>query len=205
MLGDLVALLAKDPNTTSAVATVASAIAAAFAVVVSVIAVYVSCVTLKHQRRHNELSVRPIPIVTVADFEDSIRVKVRNHGSGPMLIKKVSVSADDQVKHALTEWMPDLPKGMFWTNFVGPVTDRSLLPGGELVLLELSGDDAENLFCAARDATRKALAPLTVTVEYTDIYESDFKPYAKDLSWFARHNVGSNRPSPKRQSTGIDA
>jgi len=66
VLNELFALLAKDPNATNAVATVASAIAAGLAVLVSAIAVSVSYVTLKHQQRHNVLSVRPIPIVTVA-------------------------------------------------------------------------------------------------------------------------------------------
>jgi hypothetical protein len=186
VLSELFALLAKDPNTTNAVATVASAIAATFAVVVSSIAVYVSLVTLKHQRRHNVLSVRPIPIVTVADYEDSIRVKVRNHGSGPMIVKRVQASNGTQMKEGLLEWMPALPTGVLWTTFVGPVSDQSLLPGSELVLLELSGDCEDRVYRAARAAIRDALAPLSVVVDYTDIYDSDFKPYTKALTWFGR-------------------
>jgi len=60
---ELFSLLAKDPNTTSAMAAVASAITACLAVMVSTIAVYLSYITLKDQRRHNILSVKPIASV----------------------------------------------------------------------------------------------------------------------------------------------
>ncbi|MFM9888490.1 MAG: hypothetical protein ACKVQT_36155 [Burkholderiales bacterium] len=190
MLSELFSYLAKEPNTTNALAAVASAIAATFAVVVSGIAVCVSYLTLKHQQRHNVLSVRPIPIVTVADYEDAIRVKVRNHGSGPMLVKRVQVVDGTSVKESLVEWMPDLPDNILWGNFVGPVSDRSLLPGSEMVLLELNGDHEDKAFRSVRDTVRKALAPLTVVVTYTDIYESSLDPYMKDLTWFGRHEVG---------------
>lgn len=190
MLNELLAVLARDPNATNAVAAAASAISAALAVVMSALALYVSYITLKHQQKHNVLSVRPIPIVTVADFEGSIRVKVRNHGSGPLLIKRVQVRDDTNMKESLVEWMPELPSGLHWANFVGPVFDRSVLPGSEIMLIELNGEFEDLTFRSACGAIRDALAPLTVLVEYTDIYESTFKHYVKDLSWFGRHRVG---------------
>lgn len=190
-MNHLFAAIAKDPNTANAVATVASAIAAALAVLVSAIAVFVAYVTLKNQQRHNVLSVRPIPIVTVADFEDSVRIKVRNHGSGPMLITRVQVEDGVSIKESLVKWMPQLPPGMLWNNFVGPVCDRSLLPDREIVLLQLDGDCEDQAFKQARDSIRDALAPLTVVVDFTDIYGSTFEHYSKELAWFSRHQVGA--------------
>ena len=187
MLNELVSLLAKDPNLTNALATAASVFVAGAAFVVSVVALYVAHATLKHQRRHNLLSVRPIPIVTVADYEDSLRIKIRNHGSGPLIVKNVQVADGTSVKESLVDWMPELPTGMAWTTFVGPVKSRSLLPGSEIALLELSGDSADAKFGRARDVVRSALSPLRVVVEYTDIYDSDFEPHTKGLSWFGRH------------------
>ena len=191
MLSELFALFAKDTNATNAFAAVASAIAAVVAVLMSALAVYVSYVTLKHQRRHDVLSVRPIPIVTVADFEDSVRVKIRNHGSGPMIVRRVHVNDGESLKESLVECMPELPPDMLWTNFVGQVSDRGLLPGSEIVLLQLDGEHADENFTQARDAIRDALAPLTVIVDYTDIYETTFKHYTKELAWFGRHRIGS--------------
>lgn len=190
MLNELLTLLSKEPNLTNAVAAVASAVAAGLAVVVSAVAVYISYITLKRQNRHNVLSVKPIPIVTVADFEDSIRIKVRNHGSGPMIVKRVHVGDGKSTKESLIEWMPNLPPGLLWSNFVGPVSDRSFLSGSEIVLIELSGDHKDEVFRAARDAIRSALERLTVIVEYTDIYDSNFKPCTKKLTWFGSTTLG---------------
>lgn len=190
MLNELFVMLTKDANATNAVAAVASAVAATLALFVSALAVYVSHVTLKHQRRHNVLSVRPIPIVTVADYEDSVRVKIRNHGSGPMVVKQVQVGDGASTKESLVEWMPDLPVGTVWANFVGPVTDRGLLPGSEIVLLQLDGEEEDEVFAQARNSVRDTLARLTVVVDYTDIYESKFNRYTRDLTWFGRHRIG---------------
>ena len=116
-----------------------------------------------------------------------------------MLLKRVHVGDGTHKKESLVEYMPDLPTGVLWTNFVGPVANRSLLPGSEMILLELSGDNENKVFCVARDATRTALAPLTVVVDYTDIYESIFKLYTKDLTWFGRHKVVGTPNEPRDQ------
>jgi hypothetical protein len=190
IIEDAIALLAKKPDVTNALAAVASAVTAVLALTMSLVAVVVSCLTLMYQRRHNVLSVKPIPAVTYADLEESIRVKLRNHGSGPLLVKCVKVSNGNQTRDAVVEWMPRLPKEVSWTFFAGVIADRSLLPGSEIVLLELDGDPKTELFRAGRDATRDALAPLTVRVDYTDIYDSHFEPYVQDLAWFGRIKGG---------------
>jgi len=59
-------------------------------------------------------------------------------------------------------------------------------PGSEIVLIEFAGDPANPVFAKARDRIRAALARLTVIVQYTDIYDSHFTAYVKELSWFGR-------------------
>jgi hypothetical protein len=129
MLDDLLRVLAKDPNFTNALATVASVVVAMAALFVSAVSLFIGRATLKHQRTHNVLSVKPIPIVTVADHEDSLRIKIRNHGSGPLIVTDLRVSDGTSVEKAIIDWMPDLPDELLWTNFAGPIKDRSLLPG----------------------------------------------------------------------------
>ncbi len=154
--------------------------------VIAAVSLFVAHATLKHQRRHNVLSVKPIPIVTVADHEDSLRVKLRNHGSGPVIVKELHVTDGSGIKESLIDWMPDLPGQLLWTNFAGPIRNRSVLPGSEIVLLEFTGDSTDRAFTKARDGVRSVLSRLTVVVRYTDIYDSGFDPHAQDLSWFGR-------------------
>lgn len=186
-MNELLAYLAKDANLTNVFATVASAIIALAAFIISLVSLYVSHAALKIQRRHNVLSVKPIPMISVADYEDRLTVKVLNNGSGPLIIKDVQAKKESQVRESLIAWMPSLPDGMYWAMFVGPVKDRSLLPGNEIKLLELTGNHSENEFETVRDSCRTALCPLTVVVEYTDVYGTVFPFHEKQLSWFARN------------------
>jgi hypothetical protein len=83
--------------------------------------------------------------------------------------------------------MPDnLPEQLSWKNFAAPIEDRSVLPGREIVLLESYGDPSNAVFKKARGRVRGVLSTLTVVVQYTDIYDSKFTAYTKQLSWFGR-------------------
>lgn len=164
----------------------AGVVIAVLAFVVSAISLLVSVRTLRHQREHNVLSVRPLPEVTVADYEDSLRVKLRNNGSGPMIVKSLVASDGFMTCEALIQCMPDLPRG-HWTHFSHALSNRSLMPGSEIILLELTEDPGEKGFSRSRDLARHALAPLTLSVNYTDVYKSSFASYSKALSWFGRH------------------
>lgn len=186
-MDELLALLKMDVNAANALGAIASAVAAFLALCVSAFSVGISLRALSIQRKHNELSVRPLAEVTVADYEDSIRVKVRNNGSGPMIITRLTVSNGTSAQETLIEWMPDLPNGRHWSNFSSVLCNRSLLPGAEIILLELTQYEGEKGYARCRDIVRAKLAPLTVNVECTDIYGNILRPHQKDLSWFGRH------------------
>ena len=83
--------------------------------------------------------------------------------------------------------MPKLPNGRPWTTFVHAVEMRSILPGAELVLIELTEYENEKNFAKCRDLVRASLCRLTVNVEYTNIYDTVLKPHRKTLAWFGRH------------------
>ena len=183
----LINLLKSDANAANAFGALASAAAAFLALFVSTLSVWISVWSARTQRKHNELSVRPLAEVTVADYENSLRVKLRNNGTGPMIVTAVTVSDGANAKDCLIDWMPNLPGGRPWTNFTHALRHRTLQSGAEIVLLELTEHDDEKGFLMCRNLVRKALAPLTINVEYTDIYESVMHPCKKPLSWFGRH------------------
>ena len=183
----LISLLESDPNAANAFGALASAAAAFLALIFSTIAVSISIWAVLSQRKHNVLSVRPLAEVTVADFENSLCVRLCNNGTGPMIVTKVVVSNGSNAKPCIIEWMPKLPKGRPWTNFTDDLRDRTLRPGSEIVLIELAKCEKEQDFAQCRDKVRAALSPLTVSVEYTDIYNEAMPIRVKDLSWFGRH------------------
>lgn len=186
-MNQLISLLQSDSNAANAFGALASAAVAILALFVSVISMWISVWSARTQRQHNKLSVRPLAEITVADYEDSLRVKLWNNGTGPMIILGVSVSDGKNSKDSLIDWMPDLPRGRPWSTFTHSLHNRTLQAGAEITLLELTEYENERNFSKSRDLIRKALASLEVNVKYTDIYGSVICPYKKPLSWFGRH------------------
>jgi hypothetical protein len=165
----------------------ANAVAPIFSALTAVIALSVSIIALWMQRRHNVLSVRPIPEVTVADYENSLRIRLKNNGVGPLMLKGVRVIGGKKSKDSIVAWMPALPADRPWTHFATDLTSRVIAKDKTIPLLELTQFEGERDFAACRDLARAALRELTVEVEYSDVYQSRFPRYSKSLSWFGRN------------------
>jgi hypothetical protein len=179
-MGDGMQYLIEHPDLANALATIFAALTALIALVVSVWALWI-------QRSHNKVSVRPIPEITVADFEDSLWVKLSNNGVGPLIVKSVHVRSGQEERGSIIEWMPTLPNSRHWTNFAVVKTGRTLRAEGVLPLLELIQESGEVGFGHCRDMVRAALCQLTVVVEFTDVYGSKFPACTKSLEWFGRN------------------
>jgi hypothetical protein len=185
-LDDLFQILKADTNTANALGAIASAVLALFALVVSIISVYVSIRALSIQRRHNILSVSPLPEITVADYENSLRLKIRNNGTGPLIVQNISFWKNKVSKDYIMEWMPKLPSGRAWTTFSHSLKNRTLAPNSEIIILELTEYENEIGYAHCRDLTRMALCQLEARVQYSDIYRTPFSVYVKKFDWFGR-------------------
>jgi hypothetical protein len=188
MYADVLNFLIGKPDVANAVATIASAVLAGVAVVLSLISLYVAHAALKHQREHNRLSVRPLAYITIGDYENQLYVKLRNNGTGPMVVKSISVVGAKDPSQPLVNAMPQLHPKVSWTNFVEDCSGRSVPAGGELVLLDLSSESStsQGQFTLSRDRVRLALGKLRVCAEYTDIYGTKLPATNRDLQFFHR-------------------
>lgn len=176
------------PEVANAVAAMSSTILAGVAVFLSLISLCVSFLTLRHQREHNRLSVRPLAYITIGDYENQLYVKLRNNGTGPMVVKFITVIGAPDQSQPLVSAMPQLHPEVNWTNFVEDCSGRSVPVGGELVLLDLSSEcsSLQDQFSLSRDRVRLALGKLKVCVEYTDIYGTKLPASNRDLQFFHR-------------------
>jgi hypothetical protein len=111
-----------------------------------------------------------------------------------MIVSAVTVSDGKNALPCIVEWMPNLPRNRPWNTFSHALHARTLPPGGEILLIELTEHEGELGFSECRDLTRAALAPLTVNVEYTDIYNTVLPPCKKSLAWFGRHEASQETP-----------
>lgn len=163
---------------------VANAIAAIAAVFVSFVSVILALWALAVQRQHNRLSVRPLAFISRSDYEDRLSVKIHNNGVGPLIITSLQVSNGQTVSDNVIDFMP---ANIIWDDFTSDLQGRSLAPGGEIVLLEFTGDTASPDFRETRDRCRDILRHLRVKLDYLDVYEHPMKPAERSLEWYGRH------------------
>lgn len=181
-------MLISNSDLASALAAAAGVFIAALAFVISVISLYVSIKTLKHQQEHNKLSVKPIPEISLASYENSLRVKLRNNGSGPLLIKDFFVEKNGEKKATVFAWIGSLPNKRLLTHYATDIDGRSILPSKAIPLLELTQKESEKDFAIPRDFCRKRLKDLVCFVNYSDVYGTEFEPFSRDLTKFGRRS-----------------
>jgi hypothetical protein len=183
----LIQALVADPDRTNAIAAVANVVVAAIALFVAAISIFLSWHTLLIQKRHNRLSVRPLPFIAVADYEDRLWVKLVNNGSGPLIVKSTNVTGANERNEDIISFMPRMLPNLAWKTFTSGMKDRSIMPGKELFFIDLEGNPLDPEYIAFRDRCREELSALSVTISYTDIYGDKFEPANRQLDWFARN------------------
>ena len=155
--------------------------------VIGVIALFFTAISLQVQRKHNRLSVKPIAIVSVADYENVLAVRLQNKGTGPLIIKNLSfIDQNGKTKKALIDFFGSDFKNVVWSTFVADIDGWAILPNEAKTLIELNGDLTDNEFVRVRDNVRKVLAQIQVELIYQDIYEKDMPKKIRKLDWFAR-------------------
>ena len=166
---------------------VVQAFSSLLVILVGFLSIMLTVLTLRTNRRHNQLSVKPIADISASDFENKLSVTLDNRGNGPLIIQAFRAVKNGVSKSSLIDWMPDLPPGLFWTNFTKNIEGCALRPSESIPLIEFSLDMKNRTHREARDLIRRALADITLELDYRDIYDNPFKFPQHSLSWFGRH------------------
>jgi hypothetical protein len=123
-------------------------------------------------RKHNILSVKPIPDILISNFENKIAVTLENKGTGALIIKSFRAYCGNESKSNIIDWMPILDDGIYWSNWLRDFEGSALKPLESKVLLEFTLDDHDKKQTEARDIIRKSLSKISIEIEYTDIYNT---------------------------------
>jgi len=141
------------------------------ALLVSVVSILIGYFSLKSQQKHNRLSVRPIGKISFVTFEDSIEIRIRNDGTGPMLCSNIKVYANESnIKNNLRDAIPILQKNNKWTE-INMGTQFTIGVGEQRTLLKISTERATSEFRDYLGQTLATLENITLELEYRDIYD----------------------------------
>lgn len=74
--------------------------------------IYFSCL----QIRHNKNSVRPVSSIRLDDYENELAVKIKNAGTGPLIIKKLIFKNKNYTSNSLISLIPLIEQN--WDPFI---------------------------------------------------------------------------------------
>lgn len=157
-------------------------IIAFLALVISFISIILTVQTIRLQKIHNKLSVRPIPEIKLSKF-GGIKIKLKNVGLGPLICKElITRNQDGIVKDHIKDFIPPelLLNGKLYTNR----WNFTLLPSESVTLIFIERENDNPRQIEALKLAMKALSELTIELKYESMYEELQPLYRKNLVWF---------------------
>jgi hypothetical protein len=135
------------------------------------------------QRTHNEKSLKPLGQIDFRDRQDQLYVRVSNNGVGPMIVDRLCFIKDGKFYATIDECLE--LKRRSYSRLDGHESVRKvILPNSSLTIFETRFEEQEGE--AAIDQARKQLAPISLKVEFRDIYDNKMS-IERGFQWFARH------------------
>ena len=142
---------------------------------VAILSLIMSIIFSRLQQKHNRNSVIPIASIDFSDFEDFISVDILNVGTGPLIIKRLTItdSSNRTINSPnLISLMPDVPQS--WSNYTTEFEDKVLPINGKTNLISLVPQNDK-----VKYSVRSALSSKIITIEYEDIYGTPFTKQRK--------------------------
>lgn len=153
------------------------------AMVTSIISLFIAYKAQVNQQKHNQLSVKPLAEFLIGDYEDVIFLKIKNQGTGPLIIKEFLTQKDNNHHHQLLDAISHIKRDLVWDRFTGNVDGRIIAVDKEITLIQASFETGKNFI---RQQLRSELSNLELKLTYNDIYEIEQPKITKKLDWFSR-------------------
>ncbi|MBL7921199.1 MAG: hypothetical protein JNJ40_12850 [Bacteroidia bacterium] len=160
-------------------------------VIVAIISFILTVATILQTRKHNRKSLRPIISINPFDYSNCIKIELINEGVGPAIIKKIVVEKNEhERKSSVYNWMPSLPKGLHYSNYLTRDQNIAMIPGKIIEVICIKLDPQVDNQREFREQMRGVLRQLTVKIEYTDVYNSTFQSYNRKFDLYSRTDNG---------------
>ena len=183
---ELYVWLTAHTNEANALASVSSALFAFFALIVAIVSIVYTHRSLRIQRRHNELSVRPLPFLNL-DKTNGMRITLENHGFGPLQIVNFNLRGGEDGKWNLSDYIPSNAPHEISVSFTTGLRDRTVEVDGKINLLDVAVDSFSHDGLSYVSQCGINLRDITISIAFTDIYNNKFNNYEKSLAWLSKN------------------
>lgn len=156
-----------------------------------IVLTYLSISVSRIEDQRNEFTLqelaRPLGQIICGDYEDILEVKFKNCGLGPLTIKEIIVSRNNQkVSNNLIKLMPQVPVGVDWNDFIIDGVNFTVAKDTEINVILIHGNKTNAVFNDYKTKVRNTLKELTIEIKYVDIYDRPMNSAVRNLDLFER-------------------
>lgn len=101
---------------------------------------------------------------------------------GPLIVDSLTFTRDGSQFNAISDCL-DLDSKSYWHTTINNVLKKVIQPNSHLVVFEKNIENHSN---EEIDRIKKELTPISLKLNYRDIYDNTFS-FEKNLDWFSRH------------------
>ncbi|WP_312189559.1 hypothetical protein [Leclercia sp.] len=153
------------------------------AMITSVISLFIAYKAQINQQTHNQLSVKPLAEFLIGDYEDATFIKIKNQGTGPLIIKEFTTRHNNIEFHKIMDALSEIKYDLVWDRFTDSIDGRTIGVDKEIVILQASFDSGQK---SLQKELRSELSLFELKLEYNDIYGITQPQLTKKLDWFSR-------------------
>jgi hypothetical protein len=158
-------------------------IIATLAIIVSIVSLVL---TFIFDAKHYRNNLRPIPVIKINNYLNSLLIKIHNAGIGPLLIEELwyekkqseeeKLNNNEMLKEILKDNKPANKRIMFDNT---AITEWAIEANSSMILFTIKPKDEEQ-----RKILRERLSEYTIYLKYTDIYGTKFDPKKRELKFY---------------------
>jgi hypothetical protein len=154
--------------------------------IVAFLSFFLTIATIKITQKHNKLSVKPILKFVPYDMRNKVAIYIENSGTGPLFRNKITCTNGTLISSHLIDLLPSHPD-FKWSNF-SKFEKFVIPPNGSETLIEIIGDGQNENFRDYITQLQYILKDVTITCEYSDIYNQVFPNVSINLHYcYGRH------------------
>jgi hypothetical protein len=152
--------------------------------IVAIVAVLMSLFSLWHQRNHDRLTYKPLPVIIKYNYNDRVLIRLWNKGAGPLFIRSLTIEDKD----SLIALMPAEARKLTFVEFIDNLPDRVITPGDNLNLLEFKVREDDERYSPEKykevlNTIKRTLNSKTIQLVYTNIYKDIMTMESKPLDF----------------------
>lgn len=132
---------------------------------------------------HNAKSLKPLGQIELGDGKNRIYVHIQNNGMGSLIVDNLTFTKDGFYYNTISDCL-DLDSKSYWHTSIDNVLKKVIQPDSHLVVFEKNIENHSN---EEINRIKKELTPISLKLNYRDIYDNKFS-FERNLKWFSRHN-----------------